>query len=135
MYVNVFNLRVKLLYLLFPWWLEWCVRVEGTWAWFYTEEGAKGEGEAEDGGEGEPDGSRPWRIWWESVQKEGPAWKWKIDPPLVETGADDVEVSLAYLGWAGAGQKVEEFQTKDLREVGGKDLPLWVKAMGAGKKQ
>ena len=33
-------------------------------------------------------------------------------------------VSLTYLGWVGAGQKVEEFQTKGLRELGGKDLPL-----------
>lgn len=45
------------------------------------------EGEAEDGGEGEIDGSRPWRGWGESVQEKGPALKRKIDPPLAETEA------------------------------------------------
>lgn len=62
-------------------------------------------------------------------------WKGRLIPPLVETEANDMEVvSLTYLGWVGAGKKVEEFQTKGLRELGGKDLPLWVKAVGEGEK-
>ena len=115
---------------------KWCAEMEGTWAWFYTKESSWRRGRGWGWRRG-----RDWRVKalkgmrWE-CSREGTSLEKENWSPISWDWGNDMEVvSLTYLGWVGAGQKVEEFQTKGLRELEGKDLPLWVKAMGEGEKR